>query len=87
MPTLPVIAPRLPDLQFDATYYRTNALVLRNASLVNFLDGCAISIPMHEAGQAPTGLTLACRGNGDHHLFRCAAAVEHQLTADGTHLD
>jgi aspartyl-tRNA(Asn)/glutamyl-tRNA(Gln) amidotransferase subunit A len=79
MPTVPVIAPRMVDLQFDGTYYRTNTLVLRNSAVVNLLDGCAISIPMHAPEQAPTGLSLVCRGNMDRRLFRCAAAVEHQL--------
>jgi aspartyl-tRNA(Asn)/glutamyl-tRNA(Gln) amidotransferase subunit A len=79
MPTVPVIAPRLDDLQNDVHYYRTNALVLRNSLLVNFLDGCAISVPMHEPGQAPTGLTLAGCHDTDRHLLRCAAAVEASL--------
>jgi aspartyl-tRNA(Asn)/glutamyl-tRNA(Gln) amidotransferase subunit A len=81
MPTVPVIAPRMADLKFDGTYYRVNALVLRNSAVVNFLDGCAISIPMHRGGEAPTGLTVACRGNMDRRLFRCAAAVENCLAA------
>jgi aspartyl-tRNA(Asn)/glutamyl-tRNA(Gln) amidotransferase subunit A len=81
MPTVAVIPPRLVDLQFDGTYYRTNALVLRNCAVVNFLDGCAISLPMHASGEAPTGLMLACRQNMDRRLFRCAAAVEYRLTS------
>jgi aspartyl-tRNA(Asn)/glutamyl-tRNA(Gln) amidotransferase subunit A len=81
MPTVAVTAPRIADLQFDGTYYRTNALVLRNCAVVNFLDGCAISVPMHAAGEAPTGLMLACRHNMDRRLFRCAIAVEHQLAS------
>jgi aspartyl-tRNA(Asn)/glutamyl-tRNA(Gln) amidotransferase subunit A len=80
MPTVPVIPPRLEDFQFDVEYYRLNTLVLRNSSIVNFLDGCAISLPMHEPGQAPTGLTLLARGGTDQRLFRCAAAVESHLT-------
>ena len=81
MPTVAVIPPRHVDLQFDGTYYRTNALVLRNCAVVNFLDGCAISLPMHASGEAPTGLMLACRQNMDRRLFRCAAAVEYRLTS------
>jgi len=77
MPTVPIIAPRLADLQFDVAYYRTNTLVLRNSTIVNFLDGCAISLPMHEPGEAPTGLTLLGRGNTDRRLFRHAWAIEH----------
>jgi aspartyl-tRNA(Asn)/glutamyl-tRNA(Gln) amidotransferase subunit A len=76
MPTVPVIPPRLADLAADADYLRINALVLRNPTVVNFLDGCAISIPIHDIGQPPVGLTLACRGDLDQQLFRCAAAAE-----------
>jgi aspartyl-tRNA(Asn)/glutamyl-tRNA(Gln) amidotransferase subunit A len=76
MPTVPVIPPRIADLQADDAYFKTNALVLRNSSVVNFLDGCAISIPMHEIGQAPAGLTLACSADLDGQLFSCAAAAE-----------
>jgi len=79
MPTVPVIAPRLADLQSDEQYLRMNALVLRNSTLVNFLDGCAISIPIHAHGEAPVGLTLACRGTLDRQLFRHAAAAEAAL--------
>jgi aspartyl-tRNA(Asn)/glutamyl-tRNA(Gln) amidotransferase subunit A len=79
MPTVPVIAPRIAELTADDDYLRMNALVLRNSTLVNFLDGCAISIPMHAAGEPPTGLTLACRGGEDRQLFHHAAAAEAAL--------
>lgn len=81
MPTVPVIPPRIADLQADDAYFKTNALVLRNPSVVNFLDGCAISIPMHDIGEPPSGLTLACSGNLDRQLFHCAAAAERIVAA------
>jgi aspartyl-tRNA(Asn)/glutamyl-tRNA(Gln) amidotransferase subunit A len=76
MPTVPVLAPRMTDLASDAAYYRINALVLRNPSIINFLDGCAISIPIHDPGAAPVGLTLASRHGSDAQVLRCAAAIE-----------
>ena len=76
MPTVPVIPPRIAELAADDAYFRINTLVLRNSTVINFLDGCAISIPIHEPGQAPVGLTLACRGDLDRQLLRCAAAAE-----------
>jgi aspartyl-tRNA(Asn)/glutamyl-tRNA(Gln) amidotransferase subunit A len=82
MPTVPVIAPRLSDLEPDTAYYRTNALVLRNSSIVNFLDGCAISIPIHAPGDPPVGLTLLNRHGQDRHLLACAAVTEQQLRTD-----
>jgi aspartyl-tRNA(Asn)/glutamyl-tRNA(Gln) amidotransferase subunit A len=75
-PTTPVIAPRISALQSDEDFFRINALVLRNPSVINFFDGCAISIPDHQEGEPPTGLMLACRGGLDHQVFRCAAAAE-----------
>ena len=76
MPTVPVIPPRIAKLETDEAYFRINNLVLRNPAVVNFLDGCAISMPIHDQGAAPVGLTLACRGDLDRQLFRCAAAAE-----------
>lgn len=76
IPTTPVIAPRLADLERDEDFFKVNALVLRNPAVINLLDGCAISIPNHAPGEPPTGLMLACRAGADTQLFRCAAAVE-----------
>jgi aspartyl-tRNA(Asn)/glutamyl-tRNA(Gln) amidotransferase subunit A len=74
-PTTPVVAPRIATLQSDEEFFRINALVLRNPSVINFLDGCAISIPNHQDGEPPTGLMLACGGGRDHQVLRCAAAA------------
>jgi aspartyl-tRNA(Asn)/glutamyl-tRNA(Gln) amidotransferase subunit A len=79
MPTVPIIAPALSELAADDAYARINALVLRNPSTVNFLDGCAISIPCHEPGTAPVGLTLFGLRNSDRHLLAVAAAAELSL--------
>jgi aspartyl-tRNA(Asn)/glutamyl-tRNA(Gln) amidotransferase subunit A len=76
MPTTPIVAPLMADLASDPEFFRCNGLMLRNPSIINFLDGCGISIPMHADGEPPTGLMLACRGGEDAHLFRCAAAAE-----------
>ena len=53
MPTTPIIAPTFAELESDEAYGRLNLLVLRNPSIANFLDRCAISIPCHRAGGAP----------------------------------
>jgi aspartyl-tRNA(Asn)/glutamyl-tRNA(Gln) amidotransferase subunit A len=81
MPTVPIVPPRMSELTADDAYARINALVLRNPSIVNLWDGCAISIPVIAPGAAPVGLTLACRSGQDAHVFRCAAAVEAVLAA------
>ena len=76
MPTLPIIAPLLTDLASDEAYVRLNMLALRNPSIVNFLDGCAISIPCQEPGTAPVGLTVFGLRNTDKRLLEIAGAAE-----------
>ncbi|KAF1041459.1 MAG: 2-amino-5-chloromuconic acid deaminase [Herbaspirillum frisingense] len=77
MPTVPVIAPRIADLQAsDEAYYGANGAILRNPTLINFLDGCAVSLPCHQPGNAPVGLSLAAPGGHDRRLLSIALAVE-----------
>lgn len=61
-PTVPLTAPPLaavaPGAERDEEFFRVNALLLRNPSIVNMLDGCAISIPCHQPGQLPVGLMI-----------------------------
>jgi aspartyl-tRNA(Asn)/glutamyl-tRNA(Gln) amidotransferase subunit A len=76
MPTTPITAPALSELASDEAYVRINALVLRNPSIVNFIDGCAISIPCQPSGTAPVGLSLFGLRNTDREVLSAAAAVE-----------
>jgi aspartyl-tRNA(Asn)/glutamyl-tRNA(Gln) amidotransferase subunit A len=75
-PTTPLVAPRIVDLADDDAYRRVNMLMLRNPSIVNFLDRCSISIPCHRAGDAPVGLMLVGEHDADRRLLSIAAAVE-----------
>jgi aspartyl-tRNA(Asn)/glutamyl-tRNA(Gln) amidotransferase subunit A len=79
MPTVPIIAPRLSELEQDDAYFRINALMLRNPGLFNFLDGCAISIPNHQLGHAPTGLMLVAPAGHDQQLLAIARLIEQQF--------
>ena len=76
MPTVPLVAPALAELTNDDAYYRINALILRNPTLINFLDGCALSLPCHASGSAPVGLTLAAAGGRDRAILSLGMAVE-----------
>jgi aspartyl-tRNA(Asn)/glutamyl-tRNA(Gln) amidotransferase subunit A len=77
-----VIAPRIAELQAsDEAYYGANGKILRNPTLINFLDGCAVSLPCHAAGSAPVGLSLAAAGGHDQRLLSIALAVEGLLAA------
>lgn len=75
-PTVPLIAPKLTDLDDDAEYSRVNLLMLRNPTFINFLDGCAISLPCHSSGSAPVGLMLASTRGQDRKIFAVARTVE-----------
>ena len=76
MPTTPLTAPRIADLKASDAYRRTNMLMLRNPSIANFIDGCAISLPCHRAGEAPVGLMLFGAHGTDRRLLSIAAAIE-----------
>jgi aspartyl-tRNA(Asn)/glutamyl-tRNA(Gln) amidotransferase subunit A len=78
-PTVPIAAPRIADIvDDDAAYWRANALMLRNSTIANLADACAISIPC--GATPPVGLTLAATGGQDDHLLATAAAVEATLS-------
>jgi aspartyl-tRNA(Asn)/glutamyl-tRNA(Gln) amidotransferase subunit A len=80
MPTCPLIPPPVAALEADdAEYTRVNTLQLRNTTVGNFLDRCAISLPCHAPGEAPVGLMLMGETMGDARLFAVAAAVEAAL--------
>jgi aspartyl-tRNA(Asn)/glutamyl-tRNA(Gln) amidotransferase subunit A len=75
-PTVPIVAPRLADLEQPEISNKVNLLLLRNPALVNFLDGCAISIPIHRTGDAPVGLMLIGAPGQDRRLLALAEQVE-----------
>jgi aspartyl-tRNA(Asn)/glutamyl-tRNA(Gln) amidotransferase subunit A len=80
LPTTPQVAPRIEEVADKTAFGRANGLALRNPSLFNFLDRCAISLPMHEVGELPTGLMLVGEHMGDAKLFAVAGEVEASLS-------
>lgn len=84
LPTVPRIAPLIAELESsDAAYFEANAAMLRNPSIVNFIDGCALSIPCHWPGEAPVGLMVAALGGHDERLLRIGAGIEATLARVG----
>ncbi len=76
-PAVAIVPPTIASLTADADLYaRTNALVLRNTSAVNVLDGCALSLPLPAPGGAPVGLMVVGRRGEDAALLRIAAGLE-----------
>src|SRR5690625_4743954 len=60
MPTTPIVAPTIRSLEeSDDEYFPANMKILRNPTFINFLDGCALSIPCHKTNEAPVGLMIA----------------------------
>ncbi|MDQ6881857.1 MAG: amidase [Pseudomonadota bacterium] len=88
-PTVPMVAPPIagvgPGQERDQEFFRVNALLLRNASVVNMLDGCAISIPCQLPGELPVGLMLWHGAMHDDTILNIAQRAEALLTpAPGT---
>ena len=80
LPTVPCIAPPIAEVNAsDEAYFRWNMRILRIVGLVNFLDGCAASLPCHGHGGAPVGLMVCGPAMSDRRLLAVAAAVEQIL--------
>lgn len=79
-PTVPVVAPALgPLLGDDDAFFRVNAALLRNPSVVNVFDGCALSLPCQSPDELPVGLMLWAGAHHDDRLLDLALAVEAAL--------
>jgi aspartyl-tRNA(Asn)/glutamyl-tRNA(Gln) amidotransferase subunit A len=79
-PTVPLVAPPIASvLNDDTEFFRVNGLLLRNTSVVNMLDGCAISLPCHTPGQLPVGLMLWHAAMHDDTVLDLALQVEAAL--------
>jgi aspartyl-tRNA(Asn)/glutamyl-tRNA(Gln) amidotransferase subunit A len=76
LPTTANTPPRIADLADDKAFTHENVRALRNCTLINMIDGCAISLPAHREGDVPVGLMLASTGDNDRRLFELAAGIE-----------
>ncbi|PTE00153.1 amidase [Pandoraea apista] len=83
-PTVPLTPPAIAPLEAsDDTFTATNALVLRNPTAINMIDGCAFSLPCQAKGEAPIGLMASGAAGNDARLFPVARAIEHALRSAG----
>lgn len=76
LPTTANTPPKIADLADDKAFTTENLRALRNCTLINMIDGCAISIPAHRQGDVPVGLMLAGAGGSDRRIFELAAGME-----------
>jgi amidase/aspartyl-tRNA(Asn)/glutamyl-tRNA(Gln) amidotransferase subunit A len=90
-PTVPIVAPPLAevapadgadpaqDAARDTEFFRVNSLLLRNTSVVNLLDGCALSLPCHAPGELPVGLMVWHGALRDDTVLNVALQIEQTL--------
>jgi aspartyl-tRNA(Asn)/glutamyl-tRNA(Gln) amidotransferase subunit A len=77
MPTSPCLAPTIAEAgASDDAYFRWNARILRNTGLVNFLDGCAATLPCQAPGAGPVGMMVCGLPMSDRHVLAVARAIE-----------
>jgi len=76
LPTTANTPPRIADMKDDHAFAKANLLSLRNCTLINMIDGCGISLPIHRESEVPVGLMLAASGGSDRRIFELAAAME-----------
>jgi aspartyl-tRNA(Asn)/glutamyl-tRNA(Gln) amidotransferase subunit A len=83
LPTTPCVPPPIAEVNAsDDAYFRWNMRILRTVGLVNFLDGCAVSVPCHARGAAPVGLMVCGPAMSDWRILAVAAAVERALAGN-----
>ena len=81
-PTVPLLAPELsPLVASDDAFFKANRLLLRNPSMINYMDGCAFSLPCHQEGDLPVGLMVSSLHGQDAHLASIALALEPLIRA------
>jgi aspartyl-tRNA(Asn)/glutamyl-tRNA(Gln) amidotransferase subunit A len=84
MPTVPRVAPAIESVERSAEAFRiANGNMLRNTNLVNFLDGCALTLPIHPPKTAPVGLMVVGFNGEDERVLSIGLAIETVLAYQG----
>ncbi|HET7526665.1 MAG TPA: amidase [Burkholderiaceae bacterium] len=79
-PTVPIVAPPIaPLVASDEAFFAANGALLRNTSMVNLLDGCALSLPCQRNGELPVGLMVWSGALADDIVLSVSLAVESVL--------
>ncbi|RDJ98045.1 amidase [Paraburkholderia lacunae] len=82
MPTVAIVPPVIAGVEHDdEAFFAVNAKVLRNPSVVNFMDGCALTLPCHNEGELPVGLSICGPALADASILSIARSVEALLRA------
>ena len=83
MPTVAIAAPPIAAFAEDREHVRLDGLILRNTSVINFLDRCAITLPIQPMGTAPVGLMVVGEHDGNRRPLAIASGIETTLAARG----
>jgi aspartyl-tRNA(Asn)/glutamyl-tRNA(Gln) amidotransferase subunit A len=75
MPGCAITAPTLDEVATPEGFTTKNMLLLRNTSVGNFLDRCAISLPCQASGELPVGFMLMGEAMTDKRLLAMARSV------------
>ena len=77
MPTVPIVAPLLRTVQESSeAFFANNGLVLRNPSVINFIDGCALNLPYPAESSSSVGISLCGLGGDDARILAIGRSVE-----------
>ena len=79
-PTVACIPPKVSETSDPDNIGNVNLRCLRNTSSVNYVDGCAISLPCHQTNAAPVGFMISSVNGDDERLLKIAACIETILT-------
>ncbi|HEX6721360.1 MAG TPA: amidase [Burkholderiaceae bacterium] len=85
-PTVPIVAPEIaPLVASDDAFFAANGALLRNPSMVNLLDGCALSLPCHRADELPVGLMVWSGALADDRVLSIGLTIEAALRTARAH--
>ncbi|KZL05119.1 Glutamyl-tRNA(Gln) amidotransferase subunit A [Pseudovibrio axinellae] len=73
-PTVPIIAPLFEDVGTNVA--KLGFLLSQNTRAVNWIDGCAATIPMNPIGKPGTGLMLIGGAGTDWHVLEMASLID-----------
>jgi aspartyl-tRNA(Asn)/glutamyl-tRNA(Gln) amidotransferase subunit A len=79
MPTVAIVPPLVQSLEQDEAFFAANSKCLRNSSVINFLDGCALTIPCPVGAGLPVGLSICGRHGDDARVLQVGLAVQKVL--------
>ncbi len=73
-PTIPMMPPRIAEVEAD--FDRLNAAMLRNTSLVNLVDGCAVSLPSFWGGKPWSLLMIVGKKDADARILAIGETLQ-----------